>query len=165
MVVYPLMKRITYWPQIVLGMTFNWGALLGWSVVSNGNLDLTAVLPIYFAGVCWTMIYDTIYAHQDIKDDLSVGVKSTAIKFGEKTSQWLTGFSIAMIANLLCCGLTTQQCWPYYACVGLTAMNLTQQLYTLNIHDPNDCSKKFKKNVQIGWVLFLGIVISTLFKS
>ncbi|KAI8078053.1 UbiA prenyltransferase family-domain-containing protein, partial [Gilbertella persicaria] len=83
-VTYPLMKRITYWPQTVLGLAFNWGALLGWSAMI-GSLDLAVVGPLYVGGVCWTLVYDTIYAHQDKKDDVKVGVKSTALRFGQKT--------------------------------------------------------------------------------
>lgn len=80
-IIYPLMKRITNWPQFVLGMTFNWGALLGYCAV-HGDVNWAACLPLYTAGICWTIIYDTIYAHQDRVDDLIVGVKSTALRFG-----------------------------------------------------------------------------------
>ncbi|CAG2182497.1 unnamed protein product, partial [Oppiella nova] len=76
--IYPLIKRFSHWPQLVLGMTFNWGALLGWCVVCEGVIDWTAVLPLYVSGICWTLIYDTIYAHQDKADDLMIGLKSTA---------------------------------------------------------------------------------------
>ncbi|RXG62123.1 4-hydroxybenzoate polyprenyltransferase, mitochondrial [Armadillidium vulgare] len=77
-VLYPLMKRFTYWPQLMLGFTFNWGALLGWSAV-QGSCDWSVVLPLYIAGISWTLIYDTIYAHQDKKDDALIGIKSTAL--------------------------------------------------------------------------------------
>ena len=83
-VTYPLMKRVTYWPQLVLGLTFIWGALLGWAAVSGG-LDLAVVLPLYASGILWTLNYDTLYAHQDKKDDKAVGVKSTALLFGDRT--------------------------------------------------------------------------------
>ena len=86
--IYPFMKRITFWPQAILGLTFNWGALLGWSTVT-GELSFTAV-ALYFAGFFWTLGYDTIYAHQDKTDDALIGVKSTALKFGHKTKPWLT---------------------------------------------------------------------------
>ncbi|XP_054163894.1 4-hydroxybenzoate polyprenyltransferase, mitochondrial-like [Oppia nitens] len=163
--IYPLFKRFTHWPQLVLGMTFNWGALLGWSVVTNGIIDWSAVLPLYTAGICWTLIYDTIYAHQDKADDLMVGIKSTAIKFGDNTNKWLTGFSALMCSSLVITGLNTGQCWPYYTAVSVTAMNLFRQILTLNINDREDCWHKFKQNTQIGWILFIGIVFSTYLKN
>lgn len=162
---YPIMKRFTHWPQIVLGMTFNWGALLGWSVTCNGSLYYPAVLPLYAAGICWTLIYDTIYAHQDKKDDLAIGLKSTAIKFGEDTVKWLSGFSATMCSSLLLSGIATNQCWPYYSSVMIIGAHLARQLTTLNINDPEDCGRKFRNNKQIGWILLLGIVLSTLLKD
>ncbi|CAD6992812.1 unnamed protein product [Ceratitis capitata] len=83
-ITYPLMKRITYWPQLVLGMAFNWGALLGWCA-TQGAVNWEACLPLYLSGICWTIVYDTIYAHQDKFDDIQIGVKSTALRFGENT--------------------------------------------------------------------------------
>jgi 4-hydroxybenzoate polyprenyl transferase len=162
---YPLLKRFTYWPQVVLGMTFNWGALLGWSVVSNGSLYLSAVLPLYLAGICWTLVYDTIYAHQDKADDIMIGLKSTAIKFGENTTKWLSGFSVLMCSCLLITGINTNQCWPYYTAVTMIGLNLGHQMITLKINDIDDCWKKFKRNTQIGWILFVGIVLSTYLKE
>ena len=87
---YPLMKRITWWPQLFLGFTFNWGALLGWTAV-KGNLGLPAIL-LYIAGVFWTLGYDTIYAHQDKRDDCIAGIKSTALLFGDKSRSWVALF-------------------------------------------------------------------------
>ncbi len=165
MTTYPLLKRFTYWPQVVLGMTFNWGALLGWSVVSNGSLHLPAVLPLYLAGICWTLVYDTIYAHQDKADDIMIGLKSTAIKFGENTAKWLSGFSALMCSCLLITGINTNQCWPYYTAVTMIGLNLGHQMITLKINDTDDCWKKFKRNTQIGWILFVGIVLSTYLKE
>jgi len=162
---YPVFKRYTYWPQVVLGLTFNWGALLGWSVVSNGSLDLFAVLPLYLAGICWTLVYDTIYAHQDKADDIMIGLKSTAIKFGENTAKWLTGFSALMCSSLVVAGINTNQCWPYYTAITVIGLNLAHQMFTLKINDSHDCWKKFKRNTQIGWILFLGIVLSTYLKE
>ncbi|CAN6463667.1 unnamed protein product [Victoria cruziana] len=100
---YPLMKRLTFWPQAYLGLTFNWGALLGWAAV-RGSLDLAVVLPLYASGVCWTLVYDTIYAHQDKDDDLKVGVKSTALRFGDLTKEWISGFGVASISCLALSG-------------------------------------------------------------
>lgn len=163
-VAYPLMKRITYWPQLVLGMTFNWGALLGWSAV-QGTCDWSVCVPLYFSGVCWTIIYDTIYAHQDVPDDILLGIKSTAIKFGSHTKFWLSIFSAGMISGLLTSGILSEQTWPFYISVATVAVHLARQLYTINISIPADCANKFVSNKNIGLILFAGIVLSTLLKS
>ncbi|KAI1900032.1 hypothetical protein AGOR_G00045830 [Albula goreensis] len=161
---YPLMKRITYWPQLVLGLTFNWGALLGWSAVM-GSCDWSVCLPLYFSGVMWTLIYDTIYAHQDKADDVIVGVKSTALRFQEQTKLWLSGFSVAMLGGLVWTGVNAQQTLPYYGVVSLLAVHLANQIYTLDINSPEDCWKKFVSNRNLGLLLFLGIVIGNLWKT
>jgi len=159
-VTYPLMKRITYWPQFILGLTFNWGALLGWSAV-QGYCNLSVCLPLYAAGVAWTLVYDTIYAHQDKYDDAIVGVKSTALKFGESTPYWLTGFSATMITGLTIAGINAHQSWPFYVAVGATATHLLHQISTLNINNTEDCAKKFRSNKMVGFILFMGCVIGT----
>lgn len=163
-VIYPLMKRVTYWPQLILGMTFNWGALLGWSAV-RGSCDWSVCLPLYLAGICWTIVYDTIYAHQDRMDDIMMGIKSTAIKFGDNTKLYLSGFGTAMIASLIASGVVIAQTWPYYTAVGIIAMHISSQIYTLNINNPTDCAKKFVSNHRIGMILFTGIVLGNLMKK
>ncbi|XP_058454221.1 4-hydroxybenzoate polyprenyltransferase, mitochondrial [Malaya genurostris] len=163
-IVYPLMKRVTYWPQLVLGMTFNWGALLGWSA-TQGSVLWSACLPLYLAGVCWTIVYDTIYAHQDKVDDILLGIKSTAIRFGDRTKLWLTGFSTAMIGSLITAGMVCEQTWPYYSSLGVITAHLAHQIYSLNIDNPTDCATKFISNHQVGLILFLGIVLGTLYKG
>jgi 4-hydroxybenzoate polyprenyltransferase len=90
--IYPFAKRFTWWPQVFLGLAFNWGALLGW-VAHSGRLDWPAV-PLYLAGIAWTLFYDTIYAHQDTEDDALIGVKSTARLFGQSSPQWLGAFAV-----------------------------------------------------------------------
>ncbi|XP_037945083.1 4-hydroxybenzoate polyprenyltransferase, mitochondrial-like [Teleopsis dalmanni] len=162
-VTYPLMKRITYWPQLVLGMAFNWGALLGWCA-TQGSVFWSACLPLYLSGICWTIVYDTIYAHQDKVDDLQIGIKSTALKFGENTKLWLSGFTASMLSGLTAAGMACDQTLPYYAAVGIVGAHLTQQIYSLNIDNPTDCAKKFFSNHQVGLILFLGIVLGTLLK-
>ncbi|XP_018412962.1 PREDICTED: 4-hydroxybenzoate polyprenyltransferase, mitochondrial [Nanorana parkeri] len=162
-VTYPLMKRITYWPQLVLGLTFNWGALLGWSAM-KGSCDWSVCLPLYISGVLWTLVYDTIYAHQDKKDDVVVGVKSTALRFNEQTKPWLSGFSAAMLAGLTLTGLNCEQTFPYYAAVALIGGHLAHQIYTLDINNAEDCWKKFSANRNVGFLLFFGIVFGNLWK-
>ncbi|XP_078062303.1 4-hydroxybenzoate polyprenyltransferase, mitochondrial [Mustelus asterias] len=132
-VTYPLMKRLTYWPQLILGLTFNWGALLGWSAVKN-SCDWSICLPLYISGVMWTLIYDTIYAHQDKADDVLIGVKSTALKFQEQTKQWLIGFSTIMLTGLTVVGLNSDQTLPYYAAVVTVGAHLAHQMCQLIIY-------------------------------
>ncbi|XP_011178099.2 4-hydroxybenzoate polyprenyltransferase, mitochondrial [Zeugodacus cucurbitae] len=162
-ITYPLMKRVTYWPQLVLGMAFNWGALLGWCA-TQGVVNWEACLPLYLSGICWTIVYDTIYAHQDKFDDMQIGVKSTALRFGENTKIWLSGFTAAMLSGLTLAGVATDQTVAYYAAVGVVGAHLVQQIYSLNIDNPTDCAKKFFSNHQVGLILFLGIVLGTLLK-
>lgn len=132
-IVYPLMKRITNWPQFILGMTFNWGALLGYCAI-HGDLNYAACLPLYAAGVSWTIIYDTIYAHQDRIDDLIVGVKSTALRFGKDTKKWLTGFAGVMSSCLLTTGYVCDMSWPYYVSLGIVGAHIAQQVIFLNFN-------------------------------
>ncbi|XP_003414159.3 4-hydroxybenzoate polyprenyltransferase, mitochondrial [Loxodonta africana] len=163
-ITYPLMKRITYWPQLFLGLTFNWGALLGWSAV-KGSCDPSVCLPLYFSGIMWTLIYDTIYAHQDKKDDVLIGLKSTALRFRENTKQWLSGFSLAMLGALGLVGVNCDQTAPYYIALAAVAGHLTHQISTLDIHRPEDCWDKFASNRTIGLIIFLGIVLGNLQKE
>ncbi|XP_058492372.1 4-hydroxybenzoate polyprenyltransferase, mitochondrial [Solea solea] len=163
-ITYPLMKRFTYWPQLVLGLTFNWGALLGWSAVM-GSCDWSICLPLYFSGVMWTLIYDTIYAHQDKDDDIRVGVKSTALRFQEQTKQWLSGFMVAMMSGLVVTGVNAEQTLPYYAALCTVALHLTHQIYSVNINNTEDCWKKFASNRNLGLLLFFGIIGGNLWKE
>ncbi|KAJ8285204.1 hypothetical protein GJAV_G00023500 [Gymnothorax javanicus] len=163
-VTYPLMKRITYWPQFVLGLAINWGALLGWSAV-KGSCDWSVCLPLYFSGVMWTLVYDTIYAHQDKADDVLVGVKSTALRFQEQTKLWLSGFAAAMLGGLVLTGVNAQQTLPYYAVLSMVGLHLSHQVYTLDINKAEDCWKKFVSNRNLGLLLFLGIIIGNLWKK
>lgn len=163
-VIYPLAKRVTHWPQLILGCTFNWGALLGWSAI-HGQVDWNICLPLYVGGICWTMIYDTIYAHQDKADDLILGMKSTAIKFGSKTKPYLAGFGTAMISSLALVGYMNDQMIPYYLTLGFVAVQLTNQILTLKINDPKDCANKFVSNNILGLIFFIGIVIGNMCKD
>lgn len=163
-VTYPLMKRFTYWPQLVLGFTFNWGALLGYSAV-KGYVDFAVCLPLYAAGIVWTVIYDTIYAHQDRKDDLLLGIKSTAIKFDKNTKIWLSTFTTAMISSLTLSGIMNEQTWPYYTSLAVISAHLSWQIATLNMDNPADCASKFVSNAQVGLLLFCGIVLGNLLKK
>ncbi|XP_061586084.1 4-hydroxybenzoate polyprenyltransferase, mitochondrial [Cololabis saira] len=163
-ITYPLMKRVTYWPQLVLGLTFNWGALLGWSAV-RGFCDWSVCLPLYLSGVMWTLIYDTIYAHQDKEDDIKVGVKSTALRFQEQTKLWLGGFTVAMMSGLVVAGINAEQTLPYYAALSAAAVHVAHQIYSVDINKAEDCWKEFISNRNLGLLLFVGIVAGNLWKT
>ncbi len=153
---YPFMKRITYWPQAWLGLTFNWGALLGWAAVTGG-LGPPALL-LYAAGVAWTLGYDTIYAHQDKEDDALVGVKSSALKLGARTRPWLIVFYAAAWLLMLASGAAAGLAWPFYLGLAGVAAQFAWQVATLDIDDPAGCLARFKSNRYTGWILLAGIV-------
>ncbi|RDX78463.1 4-hydroxybenzoate polyprenyltransferase, mitochondrial, partial [Mucuna pruriens] len=158
---YPLMKRFTFWPQAFLGLTFNWGALLGWAAV-KGSLDPSIVLPLYASGVFWTLVYDTIYAHQDKEDDLKVGVKSTALRFGDSTKEWITGFGIACLSGLAVSGFNAEIGWPYYASLAVASGHLGWQIWTVDLSSRADCNRKFVSNKWFGAIIFGGILAGRL---
>jgi len=153
---YPFMKRITYWPQAFLGLTFNWGALLGWAAV-EGGLAWSAGL-LYAGGIAWTLGYDTIYAHQDKEDDALIGVKSSALALGDRTKPWLWVFYLAALAGFTASGALADVVWPFYAGIGAAALLFVWQAVTLKINDPENCLAKFKLNFWVGALLFAGIV-------
>ena len=153
---YPFMKRVTYWPQLFLGLTFNWGALVGWSVV-NGGLA-TPALFLYAAGILWTLGYDTIYAHQDKADDLLVGVKSTALKLADGTAYWLVLFYAGTVVLLAGAGWTAGLHWPYYAALVAAGLHLAWQVWRVDTDNPRDCLAKFKSNRDFGLIILAGIV-------
>ncbi len=154
--VYPFMKRITYWPQAWLGLTFNWGALLGWAAASGG-LAVPPVL-LYAAGIAWTLGYDTIYAHQDKEDDALVGVKSTALRLAGATKPWLAAFYGLTVVLLAGTGLAAQMSWPYHVGVATVAAHFAWQIASLDTDDPRNCLARFRANRHVGWLLLAGII-------
>jgi 4-hydroxybenzoate polyprenyltransferase len=158
--VYPFMKRITWWPQAFLGLTFNWGALMGWAAVRD-EVAWPAIL-LYAAGFFWTLSYDTIYAHQDKEDDTLIGVKSTALKLGKDTKAWLLGFDAAMLVLLVIAGANAGIGWIYYLAVLAVAVHLKWQQANVDLDNPQDCLAKFRSNRVIGWILLAGIVLGRL---
>ncbi len=157
---YPFTKRFTYWPQAFLGVTFNWGALLGWAA-ATGGLDWPAGL-LYLGAIFWTIGYDTIYAHQDKEDDILIGVKSSALRLGEKTLPAVAGFYALALAFFTLAGLLAGVHWPYYAALGLVALMFGWQVLFVHLDDATDCLAKFKSNAWIGWLLFVGLLLSAL---
>lgn len=162
-VIYPLMKRITYWPQIFLGLTFNWGAFMGWCAV-QGSPNLDVCLPLYVSGIAWTLLYDTIYAHQDKNDDIMIGVKSTALKLGENTKPWLLGFGSVMVGGLTTVGILCEQTLPYYLGVSGIAAHLLYQIVTVDLNDGDDCAEKFRSNRNLGIMFWIAIMTGNLLK-
>jgi 4-hydroxybenzoate polyprenyltransferase len=154
--IYPLAKRVTHWPQLVLGLAFNWGALVGWAAV-EGGLALPPVL-LYVAGILWTIGYDTIYAHQDKADDVRVGVKSTALLFGARTRVALAAFYAGAIALLAAAGLAAHIGWVFFAGLALAALHLAWQVKALDTENPADCLAKFKSNRDFGLLVTLALI-------
>ena len=160
---YPFMKRITYWPQAFLGLTFNWGAIMGYAA-ATGRID-PAPVALYGAGIAWTMVYDTIYAHQDKEDDVLIGVRSTALKFGARTKPWLGLFALAMLALLaltILMGGLGRIAWLAVLCA---ALHLAWQILFVDIDDPADCLKKFRASRWLGWAIFIGILAGRFFPN
>ncbi|MEE8295066.1 MAG: 4-hydroxybenzoate octaprenyltransferase [Sphingomonadales bacterium] len=153
--IYPFMKRVTYWPQAFLGLTFNWGALLGWAAVT-GALSIEALF-LYLAGIFWTLGYDTIYAHMDKTDDILVGVKSTALKFGENTRAWLFVFYGLSLGFFFLAGYQNGLGSIYYIGLAFVFFHFHTQISTLDIHSPEACLKTFKSNNLVGLGMFLAI--------
>mmetsp|Transcript_20777 Transcript_20777/g.32544 ORF Transcript_20777/g.32544 Transcript_20777/m.32544 type:complete len:194 (+) Transcript_20777:631-1212(+) len=160
-IIYPLMKRVTNWPQLVLGLTINWGALVGASSIV-GSCPWEYCLPLYLGSVGWTMTYDTIYAHQDKVDDRKVGVKSTALLLGDYTKPALFVWSGAFVTGLGLAGQAAGMGIPYYIGVTGAAMHLTWQIVDVDLSEPKDCMAKFVANRWVGAIYFGGIVVDKL---
>jgi len=153
--IYPFAKRFTFWPQLVLGLTFKWGALVGWAAVA-GSLSLEALL-LYAGSVLWTVGYDTIYAHQDKEDDALLGLKSTALRFGDATPRWLAALYAGAVLLWGAAGLLAGARIVFVLTLVLAAAQLAWQVATLDIRDAGNCLARFKSNRLVGWLLFLGL--------
>jgi 4-hydroxybenzoate polyprenyltransferase len=152
---YPFMKRITYWPQLFLGFNFNWGALLGWTAVT-GSLGWPPVL-LYLGGICWTLGYDTIYAHQDKEDDARIGVKSSALALGDKTTPFLFAFYGAAVALWLAAGIAAHLHTGFFILLPYAGLLLYRQVQGIDLDDPLDCLRRFRANRIVGWTLLAAI--------
>lgn len=158
--IYPTMKRFTSWPQIVLGFAFNWGALVGYAAVT-GTLSWAAV-ALYWGGVAWTLVYDTIYAMQDTRDDSIIGVKSTARRFGDRPRRWLTLFAGATLICWAAAGHLAGLAPVYYAGLAIIAAHFVWQIAFLKPGDPADCLARFQSNMHVGLLLTVAIVAANL---
>lgn len=159
-VIYPFMKRITWWPQLFLGLAFSWGALVGWTSVA-GQLYLPAII-LYLGSICWVIAYDTIYAYQDIEDDALVGVKSTARLFAENTKTALIILYSAALVLFAIAFYLTNVSWPAWIGLALGAVHLAWQINSFSYSDPANSLRLFKSNSGFGWLLFLGLLSSVL---
>jgi 4-hydroxybenzoate polyprenyltransferase len=160
---YPFMKRITWWPQITLGLAFSWGALMGWAA-AFGRLDLPALL-LYAGSIAWVIGYDTIYAHQDREDDALIGVKSTARLFAGRTKPMLVCFYALAVGLIAWAGLSAGAGPAFLAVLALFAAHLAWQVRRLDIDDPDLCLALFKSNRDAGLVLFAGLLLDAALRS
>ncbi len=162
-VVYPFMKRITYWPQTVLGLAFSWGALMGWAA-AFGRLDVPALL-LYGGSIAWVIGYDTIYAHQDREDDALLGIKSTALLFGARTKPMLALFYTLAVILLGAAGLAAGAGFVFGLGLLAFAAHLAWQIARLDIADPARCLALFKSDRDAGLILFAGLLLDAAVRS
>jgi 4-hydroxybenzoate polyprenyltransferase len=155
---YPLMKRFTYWPQLFLGITFNYGLILGWTSVES-QINIVPVV-FYLGAIFWTLGYDTIYGFQDIKDDEIIGVKSTSIKFKKNPNLFLTICYSIFTLTLIAIGVLMNLNYIFYLIILFTIIHLFYQIYNLDIKNPKICFKIFKSNNMMGLLTFLSLLTS-----
>ena len=158
---YPLMKRFTYWPQLFLGITFNYGLVLAWISIKN---DISLIPIIFYLGaIFWTLGYDTIYGYQDIKDDEIIGVKSTSIKFKNNPKKFILICYLTFIASLILIGVLMKFNLFYFLFLIIPIFQLIFfQIYKLNVNDPMSCLAKFKSNNFIGLIIFVNLLIGKI---
>jgi 4-hydroxybenzoate polyprenyltransferase len=158
--IYPFMKRVTDWPQLALGLAFNWGVLVGWSALFGG-LDGAALL-LYAGGVFWTLAYDTVYALQDVEDDALIGVRSTARRFGDASPRWI-GIFFAIAIALLAAAIFAAQGHPIaYLGAAAAAAHAAWQLRRLDIRNPQRCLAIFRSNRDFGLIVLAGLLLGCL---
>eukprot|EP00892_Ulva_mutabilis_P006971 jgi/Ulvmu1/4646/UM002_0377.1 len=162
--VYPLMKRITNLPQAFLGLTINWGAVMGWASV-RGSCDWPVVMPLYVSAICWTLIYDTIYAHMDKADDTQAGVRSTALYFSHKTKPILFGLAVGMGCLQGVSGLALGAGPAYYIGVSAGIAHVMWQIHDVDLDVPASCLQKFKSNAGMGALPMAGFVLDRLWST
>ena len=155
---YPLMKRFTYWPQLFLGITFNYGLILGWTAI-QGEINAVAII-FYLGAIFWTLGYDTIYGFQDIKDDEIIGVKSTSIKFKKKPKLFLTTCYLILIISLILVGIYMKFNTMFYFFILISTTHLFfYQIHNFNFKDPKNCLRIFKSNNFFGAIVLCNILI------
>lgn len=158
---YPLMKRVTWWPQLFLGLTFNWGIPLGWAAATGGLAP--QALWLYGGAIAWTIVYDTIYAHQDKQDDALVGVKSTARLFGARSRRILALFAVLALVLFAGAGWQAGLGEGFYLGLGAGALHLAWQLLAWKPDDPADSLQKFRSNRDFGFIMLGAIMLGKMF--
>jgi 4-hydroxybenzoate polyprenyltransferase len=159
---YPLMKRFTYWPQLFLGITFNYGLILGWTSI-KGDVDIIPI-TLYLGAIFWTLAYDTIYGFQDIKDDEIIGIKSTSIKFKKNPKLFLLLCYSLFIVSLLTLGILMSFSYMFYFFILFSVAHLFfYQLYNFNFKSPKNCLKIFKSNNFLGLIILINLIIGKIF--
>jgi len=161
--IYPFMKRITYWPQIVLGLAFSWGALMGFAAIS-AHLGAAALL-LYAGSIAWVIGYDTIYAHQDREDDALIGVKSTALLFGQHTRFALALFYLLAVTLIAAALQAAGAGWLSFVGLAVFAANLVRQVLMIDINDPALCLRLFWSNRDAGFLLFAGLLLDAVHRA
>jgi 4-hydroxybenzoate polyprenyltransferase len=161
--VYPFMKRITWWPQVVLGLAFSWGALMGFAAEFS-RIDAVAVV-LYAGSIAWVIGYDTIYAHQDAEDDALIGIKSTALLFGERTKPALMAFyGLAVVLIAIALWLAAVR-WPAWLGLAAFAAHLVWQINRLELGNSALCLRIFKSNRDAGLLLFVGLLADAVMRA
>ena len=158
-VAYPLMKRYTNYPQLVLGLTFNWGVLVGWTAVTGQFPTLQETIPVYVSGVFWTLIYDTLYGYQDRKDDKKLGLKSTSLHLGDKPQLPLTACAAAMMGGFVSTGVALDLGSMYYAGTAVAVSHCLWQIWTADIDDPANLWTRFESNKYTGAVVTAALAL------
>ncbi len=158
---YPLMKRFTYWPQLFLGITFNYGLILGWTCI-NGDINIIPII-LYIGAIFWTLAYDTIYGFQDIKDDEIIGIKSASIKFKKNPKIFLLLCYSLFIISLFTLGLIMNFNYIFYISIFFIIIHLFYyQLYKFNFNNPDNCLKIFKSNNFLGFMVLINLLIGKI---
>jgi 4-hydroxybenzoate polyprenyltransferase len=161
--VYPATKRFFRYPQLILGLTINWGAIMGWAAV-HGSMDPSVIVPLYTSGVTWTLLYDTFYAHQDKRDDRALGLHSTALSFGENQKRTLYGLAAITALQWSVVGYQADLAViPYGLGVTVAAGHLLWQVNTANLDDPINLATRFRSNATVGGIMFAALVAGKYF--
>jgi 4-hydroxybenzoate polyprenyltransferase len=159
-IVYPLCKRFTYWPQIVLGIGFNWGMLMAWSDTQN-TVPLAAV-AMWVGAVLWQVGYDSIYAYVDVRDDKMLGLHSTAMRFSQNGKQWISGFYAAALILWMYSGIGMQSAWGYYFILTAIAVHFIWQMRVFDVARPDHNFTLFRSNMWVGVLMVVAAMAGAL---
>lgn len=159
-IVYPLCKRFTYWPQIVLGIGFNWGMLMAWS--DTQNVVPLAAIAMWAGAALWQVGYDSVYAYVDMRDDTLLGLRSTALRFRDQGKRWISGFYAATAALWLYAGVALGMSWAYYVVLTVIAVHFAWQMWVFDVRRPDRNFRLFRSNMAIGVLLVVAALAGTL---